>query len=108
VLKALTAAFGGCQQGYPSWSPDSRRIVFACEDRQAIWITAANGGGLLRLTTGMQPDWSPDGRWIVFSASFTTGRAESLYKIHPNRAGLTQLTQSKHTYGTAGDNDPDW
>lgn len=50
----------------PSWSPDSRRLVFDRQDDGYNWVYVVNadGGGLHRLTANFNynPVWTPDGR----------------------------------------------
>ncbi len=56
------------------WSPDGKRIVFVRDSdrggvRSDIFVVAANGGNLRRLTHtrgDSSPLWSPDGRRIAF------------------------------------------
>jgi Tol biopolymer transport system component len=45
----------------------------------SIWLTHADGSGLIKLTRGPEnfygsPRWSPDGRWIAFDARNTAGK----------------------------------
>lgn len=64
----------GGSEGWPTWSPDGRRIAFH-SDRSGnwdIWIANADGSGLTRLTRHPGPDrfaaWSPDGAKIAFTS----------------------------------------
>jgi TolB protein len=59
----------------PAWSPGGKMIVFASDAAshagfRSLYVIAADGSGLRRLTSGAvddsMPSWSPDGRTIVF------------------------------------------
>ena len=65
--------------GWPSPSPDDRRIAFASTRSgfDAIWTMNSDGSDPRRLTDRLEPDvhdlgpvtWSPDGRWLAFTAT---------------------------------------
>ena len=50
--------------GWPSWSPDGRRIAFHRDER--VRVIGADGSGELDLAEGQWPTWSPDGGRIAF------------------------------------------
>lgn len=66
------------QDGFPSWAPDGRYIVFSryageeAPERTGLYMVSPDGGEPLRLTTviGEHPDWSPDGRYVAFDGDF--------------------------------------
>jgi len=66
------------QDGFPSWSPDGRYIVFSryageeAPERTGLYMVSPDGGEPIRLTTviGEHPDWSPDGHYIAFDGDF--------------------------------------
>jgi Tol biopolymer transport system component len=68
------------QHGFPSWSPDSKFIVYQITSRydslgkNGLWVIPSNGGTAKQIYKGMaeHPKWSPDGKYIVFDAD--TGR----------------------------------
>ncbi len=66
------------QDGFPSWSPDGKQILFsryggdASPEKTGLWLVSPEGGEARQLTTviGEHPDWSPDGRYIVFDGDY--------------------------------------
>jgi TolB protein len=73
----------------PAWSPDGRRLAFvsfddhnapacpaaSCPPSGELYVVAADGTGLTRLTRSKaddeHPTWSPDGRRIAFASGFS-------------------------------------
>src|SRR5437660_1696600 len=57
----------------PSWSPDSKELVFTGYDGgiSDLFVVNADGSGLHRLTNDkyadLQPSWAPDGKTIAFA-----------------------------------------
>jgi dipeptidyl aminopeptidase/acylaminoacyl peptidase len=94
---------------YPShlaWSPDSRRLAYACaapSGKRVIFTIRGDGTDSRRVPTGTLaaywPSWAPDGKHIVFA----TGRKpehSSLYVVGADGSGRRLLARG----GTA----PDW
>jgi TolB protein len=65
---------GEGSDGWPTWSPDGKRIAFHSDrgDNMDIWIVNVDGSGLTRLTQhpsqDRYPDWSPDGTKIAYTS----------------------------------------
>jgi dipeptidyl aminopeptidase/acylaminoacyl peptidase len=57
--------------GWPSWSPDGRRVAFSgtvsrANDRPAVYVIGLDGSGLrLIARDAIAPSWSPDGKTIA-------------------------------------------
>jgi TolB protein len=80
VVWGLVAHFSGQGRHWevadPAWSPDGTRIAFHSsrrDGRAQIYLVAANGTGLRRITRtktyDREPAWSPDGKRIVYVSS---------------------------------------
>jgi Tol biopolymer transport system component len=88
----------------PDWSPDGSRLAFVSnlEGNWEIYIIAADGTGLMRLTHhaahDLQPDWSPDGDWIAFTSNREDNAATAynwdIYIAKVDGSALVRLTDS--------------
>ena len=67
----------GFAAGYPSWSPDGKRIAFVSSEvwdiatgNWQIYVMDADGKNQKNLSNNdfdeWGPSWSPDGKWIAF------------------------------------------
>ena len=116
--KQLTQPRPGFEDHSPSWSPDSRHLVFDRFDDRAfnggqgnIYTIGADGHRLRLIFRapsrwpfgGAKPRWSPDGSRILFSEFCWFGSKEGcpadtpetgahLFTIRPDGGGLTELT----------------
>ena len=87
--------FGGPQIGTPSWSPDSRRIVFdlRASANAELYMLNVDGGPAKRFSTGTatasNPFWSADGNWIYFN----TEGPEAIWKVLVEGGAAVRLTE---------------
>jgi Tol biopolymer transport system component len=93
-LHELTKTVGN--SGFPSWSPDGKRIVyrFWSETEYGLRIINLEDGSTTQLTSGFDnfPAWSPKGDLIVFTR--LSEDDYDIYTIQPNGTGLKRLTTS--------------
>jgi len=84
----------GVNNGFPSWSPDGKRLVYK-RGKHLVILTLADGK-IVPLTDGAHydnfPKWSPKGDAIMFTTD-RDGDFE-LYTIRPDGTGLRRLTNS--------------
>jgi Tol biopolymer transport system component len=76
----------------PSWSPDSKSIVFTRKD--GVWMIGTNGRGLRHLVTGSasQPTWSPRGGKIAYVGTGPHCRLGGIFWMNVDGTRRTRLT----------------
>jgi WD40-like Beta Propeller Repeat len=118
TLRTVAAAGGASRvlipdARFPAWSPDGSRLAFAgerdrngsrcvdvdiCSYAAELYVAAADGTGLTRLTNGegdeRDPEWSPDGSRILFTSdrNLPEGDSFEVYSIAADGSCLTWLT----------------
>lgn len=79
--------FDSAQEGFPTWSPDGKFIVYQHSSREdslgknGLWKMTADGKGAQQIFAGVaeHPKWSPDDRYIVFNAD--TGKSIKMIPV---------------------------
>jgi TolB protein len=98
VLRRISSKPPGVFRRLPDWSPDCSLIAYqskSAEDgNRDIYVMAANGTGIRRITThpavDESPAWSPDGSEIAFASERSDG--EAVWIIGVDGDGLRRLT----------------
>jgi Tol biopolymer transport system component len=80
----------------PSFSPDSRAIVFSRAGD--VFSVRADGSGLRRVTSGPEidtaPSVAPNGRYVLFERRASQGAPADLYTVSLNGGATKALTSS--------------
>lgn len=98
--------FNDAYDGFPSWSPDGRKILYQ-SDRSgtlAIYSMHADGSDPVRIANtenGNYPKWSADGKRIAFFAK--RGNVTDIYSVSSTGDGFRNLSKSSYT-----DETPSW
>ena len=92
--------------GFPSWSPDSTRIVYK-KNRHLVITSLADGSTTPLTSPGPQfdnfPQWSPKGDQIVFTSDRGHDSDYRLFSVKPDGTDLRQIPSS-----TRGDGHSAW
>jgi len=86
---------GSANSGFPSWSPDGKRIVFrAWGDEHGLRILNLEDNSVKTLTNDYDnfPSWSPNGDRITFTRAFN--HAFDIFSVQPDGSDLKQLTDA--------------
>jgi dipeptidyl aminopeptidase/acylaminoacyl peptidase len=92
----LMARIGHC--GSPSFSPDSKTLVFVCDlsGVPQVWTAPTEGGWPSLVTTLEDPvtsvEWSPRSDWLAISVAPGGGMNTQIYLVHPDGTALKRYT----------------
>lgn len=92
-------------------SPDRQRVAFEVLGG-GLYVSDADGSGLVSLGTGHRPTWSPDGEWVAFmrteddgyaltSADLWAARADGLQTVHLTTAPGLEMNPAWRPDGAA-------
>ena len=93
-----TITDGEGDKGFPSWSPDGKRLVYRADGKhgRGLVILSLEDGQITSLTTGPQydnfPTWSPRGGRIAFTSN--RDGDFNIYTVKPDGSDVRRLTDS--------------
>jgi Tol biopolymer transport system component len=108
---------GSGTQAAPSWSPDGRRLAYACQGTEGptdldICIATAEGTEVTRLTSGpaqdSDPSWSPDGLRLAYSSRSACADAINCLVAEIHSVGLGGGQPENLSRATDDDYGPAW
>ena len=108
---------GSGTQAAPSWSPDGRRLAYACQGAEGptdldICVATAEGTETSRLTSGpaqdSDPSWSPDGLRIAYSSRPACGDAINCLVAEIYSVGVEGGSPENLSHSSDDDFGPAW
>ena len=95
---------GTIHSGFPSFSPDGKRIVYRVwsDTEKGLRILDVETRKITKLTEGWDnlPGWSPNGKWIVFTRKRLDSNFD-IYTIEPDGTNLRRITTHDSSDGHA-------
>lgn len=99
VEEKLLTSLGPGYKFRPSWSPDSKTIVFATNDGSLHRVKVADGShDVIDVDPDGQPfdvSWSPDSRWIAYAHRGTRSRLRSIFVFDAQSQEKREVTSGQ-------------